>query len=70
MKVADLPGAYLLRLAPDANLLRAVDEYRKDPLVAGTDLHYIYRLPGPQAPEAVRIQTGPLKKGDVPGRRP
>ncbi|MBP1690271.1 MAG: hypothetical protein H6Q34_844, partial [Deltaproteobacteria bacterium] len=39
-------------------------------LVAGTDLHYIYRLPGPQAPEAVRIQTGPLKKGDVPGRRP
>jgi len=70
MKVADLPGAYLLRLAPDANLFRAVDDYRKDPLVAGTDLHYIYRLPGPQAPEAVRIQTGPLKKGDVPGRRP
>lgn len=67
MKVTDIPGGYLLRLAPDANIFRAVDEYRKDPMVAGTDLHYIYRLPAPQAPEAVRTQTGPLKKDDVPG---
>ena len=68
MKVADLHGAYLLRLAPDANVFRAVEEYRKDPLVAGTDLHYIYRLPAPQAPDAVRTQIGPLEEKDRPGR--
>jgi len=66
VKVADLHGGYLLRIAPDANVFRAVEEYRKDPMVAGTDLHYLYRLPAPQAPEAVRTQTGPLKKEDLP----
>ncbi len=69
LKVADIPGGYLLRLAPDANIFRAVEEYRKDPMVSGTDLHYIYRLPAPQAPGAVRTQVGPLDKkrpGNVP----
>ena len=66
MKIADIRGAYILRLASDANLFRAVEEYRNDPMVAGTDLHYLYRLPGPQAPDAVRIQTGPLKKDGAP----
>jgi hypothetical protein len=68
VRVADLHGGYLLRIAPDANVFRAVEEYRKDPLVAATDLHYLYRLPAPQAPEAVRTQTGPLKKDDLPRR--
>jgi hypothetical protein len=68
VKVADIRDAYLLRLAPDANLFRAVEEYRKDPLVSGTDLHYLYRLPAAQAPEAVRTQTGPLEKADRPDR--
>jgi hypothetical protein len=66
VKVADRHGAYVLRIAPDANVFRAVEEYRKDPLVAGTDLHYVYRLPGAEAPEAVKTQTGPLRKEDRP----
>jgi hypothetical protein len=69
VKVADVHGAYILRIAPDANVFRAVEEYRKDPLVTGTDLHYLYRLPAPQAPEAVRTQTGPLKRDQPPGQR-
>ncbi|MEB2283594.1 MAG: hypothetical protein B6D46_15105 [Polyangiaceae bacterium UTPRO1] len=64
IKVADLKGAYILRIAPDANVFRAVEEYRKDPLVAATDLHYLYRLPAPQAPAAVRTQTGPLRRDE------
>jgi hypothetical protein len=70
VKAADVRGGYILRLAPDANVFRAVEEYRQDPLVAGTDLHYIYRLPGPAAPDAVRTQTGPLRKDDRPGGIP
>ena len=70
VKVADVRDAYLLRLAPDANLFRAVEEYRKEPMVAGTDLHYIFRLPAPQAPGAVRTQVGPLNKDDLPRRAP
>lgn len=66
VKLADLHGAFLLRIAPDANVFRAIEEYRKDPLVTGTDLHYLYRLPAPQAPDAVRTQTGPLRRDQVP----
>ncbi len=62
VKLADVRGAYVLRLAPDANIFRAVEEYKQDPMVAGTDLHYLYRLPAPQAPDAVRTQTGPLER--------
>lgn len=69
VKVADLRGAYVLRLAPDANVFRAVDEYRKDPLVAATEPHYFFRLPPPEAPNAVRMKTGPLDPEDRPGRR-
>ncbi|MCC6763946.1 MAG: hypothetical protein IT293_04705 [Deltaproteobacteria bacterium] len=68
IKVADLKGAYILRIAPDANVFRAVEEYRKDPLVTATDLHYLYRLPASQAPEAVRTQTGPLRRDPGTGR--
>ena len=70
MKVADLHGAYLLRIAPDANVMRAVEEYRKDPLVSGAEPHYFYRLPAPAAPGAVRMQTGPLERDEPPGRPP
>ncbi len=68
VKLADVRGAYILRIAPDANVFRAVDEYRKDPLVSGTDLHYLFRLPGAEAPDAVKTQVGPLKRGDRPTR--
>jgi hypothetical protein len=61
-------GAYLLRLAIDANVFRAVEEYGHDPLVAGATLNYEYRLPVAEAPDAVRTQIGPLKKSDRPTR--
>ena len=61
-------GAYILRLAVDANVFRAVEEYGHDPLVAAATLNYEYRLPGAQAPDAVRTQVGPLKKSDRPTR--
>jgi hypothetical protein len=70
VKVADVQGGYVLRIAPDANVFRAVDEYKKDPLVTGADLHYLMRLPPPQAPEAVRTKTGPLRKEDRPVQPP
>jgi hypothetical protein len=69
VKVADLQGGYLLRLASDANVFRAVAEYGQDPLVTHTDLHYVYRLPAPQAPNAVRMQVGPLER-KRPGNPP
>lgn len=68
VKMADIRGAYLLRLAPDANVFRAVEEYGEDPLVAGTEPHYFFRLPPPLAPDAVRMQTGPLERDPRPGQ--
>jgi len=70
VKVADVERGYVLRVAPDANVFRAIDEYKKDPLIAGADLHYLMRLPPPQAPEAVRTKTGPLRKEDLPVKPP
>ena len=70
VRVVDQHAAYILRIAPDANVFRAVEEYGKDPLVTGTDLHYLYRLPPPQAPEAVRTKVGPLKPSDRPAPAP
>jgi hypothetical protein len=64
VKVIDLPDSYILRIASDANVFRAVDEYGKEPLISAADLHYLYRLPPPQAPDAVRTKVGPLKPGD------
>jgi hypothetical protein len=61
-------GAYILRLASDANVYRAVDEYGRDPLVAGATLNYSYKLPRAEAPDAVRTQVGPLKKDQRPTR--
>jgi hypothetical protein len=61
-------GAYILRLAADANVYRAVEEYGHEPLVTGVTLNYAYRLPGAQAPDAVRTQVGPLKKDQRPTR--
>ncbi len=70
VKVADVVRGYVLRVAPDANVFRAVDEYKKDPLIAGADLHYSMRLPPPQEPGAVRTKTGPLRKEDLPVQPP
>jgi hypothetical protein len=56
------PG-YRLRLSPDANVLRAADEYARNPLVLGAEPTYEYTIPrAPEAPEAVRTQVGPLRR--------
>ena len=59
---------YILRLAPDANVYRAVEEYGHDPMVTGVTLNYNYHLPRAEAPDAVRTQVGPLKKTDRPSQ--
>jgi hypothetical protein len=59
-------GAYILRLASDANVFRAVEEYGHDPLVTAVTLNYSYHLPRAEAPDAVRTQVGPLKKDQRP----
>jgi hypothetical protein len=52
--------AYLLRLSPDANVLRAAEEYVADPLVLGAEPHYTLRIPKPsEEPEAVRTEVRP-----------
>ncbi len=49
------PGTYRLRLAPDANVMRAVEEYGRDPLVLGAEPNYAFRIPrGAEEPGAVR----------------
>ena len=70
VKAADIQRGYVLRVAPDANVFRAVDEYKKDPLIAGADLHYLMHLPPSQEPGAVRTKTGPLRKEDLPVQPP
>jgi hypothetical protein len=50
-------GAYRLRIAPDANVFRAAEEYGHDPLVARAEPNYGIRLDRPaEAPNAVRTE--------------
>ncbi len=70
VRAVDMHGGYILRIAPDANVFRAIDEYRQDPIVTGATPNYLYRLPAPQAPEAVRTKIGPLRKEDRPLQPP
>ena len=56
-----LPGeraTYRLRLSPDANVMRAVEEYGRDPLVVSAEPNYTFRIPrGPERPEAVQTRV-------------
>ena len=51
-------GAYRLRIAPDANVFRAAEEYGHDPKVARAEPNYIFQLNrAPEAPSAVRTEV-------------
>ena len=54
------PGAYRLRIARDANVFRAAEEYGHDPLVARAEPNYSLSLDRPAvAPGAVRTELPP-----------
>ncbi len=51
-------GAYRLKIAPDANVFRAAQDYGHDPMVARAEPNYIYQLNrAPEAPGAVRTEV-------------
>jgi hypothetical protein len=53
------PGRYRLQLARDANVVRAAQEYGRDPLVSLAEPNYILRIDRPaEAPGAVRMKVG------------
>lgn len=53
-------GAYRLRIARDANVFRAAEEYGHDPLVARAEPNYGLSLDrAPEAPGAVRTESRP-----------
>ena len=50
-------GAYRLRIAPDANVFRAAEEYGLEPLVARAEPNYFLSIDRPPvAPDAVRTE--------------
>jgi len=60
-------GAYRLRLAPDANVLQAAEEYGHDPAVARAEPNYVLRIQRPaEEPNAVRTDVRPATD---PGQR-
>lgn len=51
-------GAYRLRLARDANVLRAAEEYGRDQLVSRAEPNYLLRIRRPaEQPGAVRTEV-------------
>lgn len=59
-------GAYRLRIAPDANVFRAADEYGRDPFVARAEPSYALSLDrAPIAPDAVRTEVPGSPPSDV-----
>ncbi len=53
-------GAYVLKLSPDANVLRAAEEYGHDPLVTRAEPNFLLRIERPaEAPGAVRTEVKP-----------
>ena len=51
-------GRYRLRLAKDANVLRAAEEYGRDPTVTGAEPNYLLRIDRPaEQPDAVRTDV-------------
>ncbi len=58
--VAERRGTYRLVLARDANVMRAAEEYGRDPLVARAEPNYLLVIPRPEeAPGSVRTRVGP-----------
>lgn len=56
----DGSGGYRLALSPDANVLRAADEYGQHPLVLWARPSYKFRIPRPEEePGAVRTRVTP-----------
>jgi hypothetical protein len=52
------PGRYRLELARDANVVRAAEEYGRDPLVTSAEPNYLLRIDRPaEAPGAVRTEV-------------
>jgi len=55
-------GVYRLKIAPDANVLRAAEDYGRDPLVARAEPNYLLKVRRPAeaqtstTPDTVRIQ--------------
>ncbi len=50
-------GAYRLRIAPDANVFRAAEEYGHEPLVTRAEPNFLLSLDrAPIAPDAVRTE--------------
>ena len=51
-------GVYRIRLARDANVFRAAEEYGRDPLVREAEPNYLFRIDRPaEEPGAVRTQV-------------
>jgi hypothetical protein len=51
-------GSYRLRLAPDTNVLRAAEEYGRDPAVTRAEPNYVLRIQRPaEDPGAVRTDV-------------
>jgi len=51
-------GAYCLQLARDANVIRAAEEYGRDPLVSRAEPNYLFRIDRPaEEPETVRTEV-------------
>jgi hypothetical protein len=60
-------GAYRLRIAPDANVFRAAEEYGHDPMVARAEPNYVLSLDrAPVAPDAVRTELPAAAPGTPP----
>jgi len=59
-------GAYRLKIAPDANVLRAAEDYGHDPLVARAEPNYLLKLKrAPEAPTSVRTETPGASQPDT-----
>ncbi len=57
---SDEPGAYVLKLSPDANVMRAAEEYGREPLVSRAEPNFLLRIRRPvEAPGAVRTEVKP-----------
>ena len=59
-------GAYRLKIAPDANVFRAAEEYGHDPLISRAEPNYGIRLNRPpEAPNAVRTELPAARQDTI-----
>ncbi|HEY2387523.1 MAG TPA: hypothetical protein VGK30_11215 [Candidatus Binatia bacterium] len=59
-------GAFRLKIAPDANVFRAAEEYGHDPMIARAEPNYMYKLDRPpEEPSAVRTELPPGAQPDT-----